>query len=45
VTIHRNPETGWHATIYMRQPAEVHRRQIMADTIAAELYQHYDLDK
>jgi hypothetical protein len=25
VTIHRNPEMGWHATIYGRQPAEVHR--------------------
>jgi hypothetical protein len=25
VTTHRNPETGWHATIYGRQPAEVHR--------------------
>lgn len=21
VTTHRNPETGWHATIYGRQPA------------------------
>jgi len=24
VTVQRNPETGWHATIYGRQPAEVH---------------------
>jgi hypothetical protein len=23
VTVHCNPETGWHATIYGRQPAEV----------------------
>ena len=45
VTIHRNPETGWHATIYGRQPAEVHRCQVMADTIAAELSQHYALDE
>ena len=45
VTIHRNPEMGWHATIYGRQPAEVHRCQVMADTIAAELCQHYDLDE
>jgi hypothetical protein len=44
VTIHRNPEVGWHATIYGRQPAEVHRCQVMADTINAELCQHYDLD-
>ena len=45
VTVHRNPGTDWHATIYGRQPAEVHRCQIMADTIAAELCQHYQLDE
>jgi hypothetical protein len=45
VTTHRNPETGWHATIYGRQPAEVHRWQVMADTITAELCQHYDLEE
>lgn len=45
VTIHRNPEMGWHATIYGRQAAEVHRCQVMADTIAAELCQHYELDE
>jgi hypothetical protein len=45
VTTHRNPETGWHATIYGRQPAEVHRWQVMADTITAELRQHYDLEE
>jgi hypothetical protein len=39
VTVHRNPETGWDATIYGRQPAEVHRCQVMADTIATELCQ------
>jgi hypothetical protein len=43
VTVHRNQETGWHATIHGRQPAEVHRCQVMADTIAAELCQHYEL--
>jgi hypothetical protein len=43
VTAHRNPHTGWHATIYGRQPAEVHRCQVMADTIVADLCQHYDL--
>jgi hypothetical protein len=43
--IHRNPDAGWHATIYGRQPAEVHRCQVMADTIAAELCQHYELDE
>jgi hypothetical protein len=42
-TVHRNPHTGWHATIFGRQPAEVHRCQVMADTIVAELCQHYDL--
>jgi hypothetical protein len=25
VTIHRNPETDWRATIYGHEPAEVHR--------------------
>jgi hypothetical protein len=45
VNIHRNSETGWHATISSRQPAEVHRCQVMADTIAAELCQHYELAK
>jgi hypothetical protein len=45
VTIHRDPDTDWHATVYGRQPAEVHRCQVMADTIAAELCQHYELDE
>jgi hypothetical protein len=45
VTVHPNPETGWHATIYGRQPTEVHRCQVMADTIATELCQHYDLQE
>jgi hypothetical protein len=45
VTIHRSPEAGWHAAIYGRQPAEVHRYQVMADTIAAELCQYYELDE
>jgi hypothetical protein len=43
VTVHRNVDTGWHAMIHGRQSAEVHRCQIMADTIAVELCQHYDL--
>ncbi len=43
MTVHGNPETGWHATVYGRQPTEVHRCQVMADTIVAELCQHYDL--
>lgn len=43
VTVHYNPEIGWHATIYGRQRAEVHRCQVMADTIAVELAQHYEL--
>jgi hypothetical protein len=45
VIVHRNPEVGWHATIHGRRPAEVHRYQVMADTIAAELCQHYELDE
>jgi hypothetical protein len=43
VTIHPNTEMGWGATIHGRQPAETHRFQVMADTIAAELCQHYEL--
>jgi hypothetical protein len=45
VTVHRDPELGWHAKIYGRQSAEVHRCQVMADAIAFELSQHYDLDE
>ena len=43
VTVHSNPETGWHATIYGRQPSEVHRCQVMAENIVTELSQYYDL--
>jgi hypothetical protein len=43
VTVHRNPEAGWHATIHGRQSTEVRRCQVMADTITTELCQHYDL--
>jgi hypothetical protein len=43
VTVHRNPEAGWHATIYGRQPAEVHRCQVIANTIVTELSQHFEL--
>ena len=43
VTVHANSEMGWHGTIYGRQPAEVHRCQVMAETIVVELCQHYDL--
>jgi hypothetical protein len=43
VTVHRNPETGWHVTIFGRDPDEIHRCQVMADTIVAELCKHYAL--
>jgi hypothetical protein len=43
VTVRRDPDLGWHAKIYGQQRAQVHRCQVMADTIAAELCQHYDL--
>ena len=43
VTVHHDPQAGWRATIYGRQSAEVHRCQVMADAIAFELSQHYDL--
>ena len=43
VTIHPSTEFGWHATIYGRQSTEVERCQSMADTIVAELCQHYKL--
>jgi hypothetical protein len=45
VTVHRNPDAGWHATIYGHQPAELHRCRVMADTIAPELCQHYELSE
>jgi hypothetical protein len=44
VTVHHDPQAGWRATIYGRQQAEVRRCQFMADTIAVELCQHYDLN-
>ena len=43
VTVHRDDEAGWHATIYGNQPPEVRRCQVMADTITPELCRHYDL--
>jgi hypothetical protein len=45
VTVHRDPQLGWRAKIYGREPTEIHRCQVMADTIAAELSQHYELVK
>lgn len=45
VAVHRDAEQGWHATIYGSQAAEIHRCQVMADTIAVELSQHYDLEE
>jgi hypothetical protein len=43
VTVHRDPTCGLHATVYGRQAPEVHRCQVMADTIVAELCNHYEL--
>ena len=43
ITVHRNPENGWHATVYGRQAAEAHHCQVMADTIVTELCRHYEL--
>jgi hypothetical protein len=45
VTVHRNPETGWHAMICGRQPSKIHRCQVMADNIVTELSRYYDLAK
>jgi hypothetical protein len=44
VTVHPAPDAGWQVRIYGHESAEVHRCQIMADTTAVELCQHYDLD-
>jgi hypothetical protein len=43
VTVHRSTDGGWHPVIYGNDPAEVHRCQVMDDTVAVELSQHYDL--
>ena len=43
VTVQPSTEFGWHAKIYGKQSAEVERCQTMADTIVAELCQHYAL--
>jgi hypothetical protein len=45
VTVHADPMTGWHVMIHGRQPAEVRRCQVMADTIVIELCHHYELDE
>lgn len=43
VAVYSDPELGWRAKVYGGEAAEVHRCQVMADTIAAELCQHYEL--
>jgi hypothetical protein len=45
LTIHKSPALGWHAMVHGRQHKEVHRCQVMADTVAAELSQHYALEE
>ena len=34
VTVHRDPGTGWHATIYGNQSAEVHRVRALREAPA-----------
>jgi len=44
VTIHQSPALGWHAMIHGNWQAHVDRLQSEADTVAAELSQHYELE-
>ena len=43
VTIHESPALGWHAIIHGNRQADVERLQTQADTVVADLCQHYQL--
>ena len=43
VTVHRDLNCGWRAVVYGQEPTQIHRCQVMADTIVAELCSHYEL--
>ena len=43
VTIHSSPALGWHAMIHGNRHAEVERLQTQADTVVADICQHYQL--
>lgn len=45
VTIHSSPALGWHAIIHGNRHAEVERLQTQADTVVADLCQHYQLQQ
>jgi hypothetical protein len=45
VTIHQSPVLGWHAMIHGNRQAHVDRLQSQADTVVAELCQHYRLEQ
>lgn len=45
VTIHESPALGWHAIIHGNRQADADRLQTQADTVAAELCQHYRLQE
>ena len=43
LTIQKRPEIGWHAVVHGQPETEVERPQTMADTVSAEMCQHYHL--
>jgi hypothetical protein len=43
LTVHRSPVLGWHAMVDGNRQSDVDRLQAQADTVAAELAQHYQL--
>jgi hypothetical protein len=45
VTIHQSPALGWHAMIHGNRQAHIDRLQNHADTVVAELCQHYQLQQ
>jgi hypothetical protein len=45
VTIHQSPALGWHAMIHGNRQAHIDRLQNQADTVVAELCQHYQLQQ
>jgi hypothetical protein len=43
LTVHRSPVLGWHVMVQSNRRADVDRWQAQADSVAAELAQHYQL--
>ena len=45
VTIHQSPALGWNALVHGNRQGDVDRLQGQADTVVADLCQHYQLQE